>query len=74
MIEKLPFRIKIVRTDNGHEFQTRFHWHLLDLNINTKLHEWGNFCNLLWFPSSYCGFTPYEELRAKLDNNIQSQT
>ncbi len=34
VIKKLPFRIKMVRTDNGHEFQARFHWHLLDLGIN----------------------------------------
>ena len=33
VIRKLPFRIKVVRTDNGHEFQARFHWHLLDLGI-----------------------------------------
>ena len=33
VIEKLPFRINMVRTDNGHEFQARFHWHLEDLGI-----------------------------------------
>jgi transposase InsO family protein len=32
--EKLPFRIHTIRTDNGHEFQTQFHWHVLDLGIN----------------------------------------
>lgn len=31
--EKFPFRIHTVRTDNGHEFQARFHWHVEDLGI-----------------------------------------
>ena len=26
VIKKFPFRIKRVRTDNGHEFQAKFHW------------------------------------------------
>jgi len=30
----MPFRIKVIRTDNGHEFQTQFHWHLQDLGIS----------------------------------------
>lgn len=34
VIKKFPFRIKTVRTDNGHEFQARFHWHLMDQGIN----------------------------------------
>lgn len=34
VIDKFPFRIKIVRTDNGHEFQAKFHWHLLDVGID----------------------------------------
>ena len=25
---RLPFRVHVVRTDNGAEFQSRFHWHL----------------------------------------------
>ena len=33
VIEKFPFRIKIVRTDNGHEFQAKFHWYCLDKGI-----------------------------------------
>ena len=28
IIEKFPFRIREVRTDNGHELQTKFHWHV----------------------------------------------
>jgi len=31
--EKFPFRIHTVQTDNGHEFQAKFHWHLEDLGI-----------------------------------------
>ncbi len=33
VVDKLPFRIKTIRTDNGHEFQTRFHWHVSELGM-----------------------------------------
>ncbi len=33
IIDKFPFRIREVRTDNGHEFQAKFHWHVEDLGI-----------------------------------------
>jgi len=33
VIEKFPFRIHRVRTDRGHEFQVRFHWHVEDKGI-----------------------------------------
>jgi len=33
VVEKFPFRIKVVRTDNGHEFQSKFHWHVTDLGM-----------------------------------------
>lgn len=33
VITKFPFRIHTVRTDNGHEFQAQFHWHVEDLGI-----------------------------------------
>jgi len=33
VIEKFPFRISTVRTDRGHEFQARFHWHVEDLGM-----------------------------------------
>jgi transposase len=33
VIEKFPFRISTVRTDRGHEFQDRFHWHVEDRGI-----------------------------------------
>lgn len=33
VIEKFPFRIKEIRTDNGHEFQAKFHWHLENKSI-----------------------------------------
>jgi hypothetical protein len=32
--ERFPFRIRQIRTDNGHEFQARFHWHVEDLGIS----------------------------------------
>ena len=33
VIAKFPFRIREVRTDNGHEFQAKFHWHVEDKGI-----------------------------------------
>ena len=33
VIEKFPFRIREIRTNNGHEFQAKFHWHVEDLGI-----------------------------------------
>lgn len=33
VLEKLPFRVECVQTDNGAEFQGGFHWHLLDRGI-----------------------------------------
>ena len=34
VIENFPVRLHTIRTDNGHEFQAKFHWHLKDLGIN----------------------------------------
>jgi transposase InsO family protein len=33
VINKFPFRIRMIRTDNGHEFQAKFHWHCIELGI-----------------------------------------
>jgi transposase InsO family protein len=33
VVDKFPFRICMVRTDRGHEFQALFHWHLADKGI-----------------------------------------
>ena len=33
VIEKFPFRIEMIRTDRGHEFQAKFHWHVEDRGI-----------------------------------------
>ena len=33
VIDKFPFRIHTIRTDRGHEFQTKFHWHVEDQGI-----------------------------------------
>jgi transposase InsO family protein len=33
VIEKLPFRVEQIQTDNGSEFQSAFHWHLLDRGL-----------------------------------------
>ena len=33
VLQKLPFKVELVQTDNGSEFQAGFHWHLLDRGI-----------------------------------------
>ena len=33
LCERLPFPIEVIQTDNGAEFQTGFHWHVLDRGI-----------------------------------------
>jgi len=33
VLEKFPFRVSTIRTDRGHEFQARFHWHVEDLGM-----------------------------------------
>jgi transposase InsO family protein len=33
VIDKFPFRIHTVQTDNGHEWQAKFHWHCEDLGM-----------------------------------------
>lgn len=33
VLDKFPFRIHTVRTDRGHEFQAKFHWHVEDKGI-----------------------------------------
>ena len=34
IVERFPFRIKMIRTDNGHEFQSKFHWHVEDMGMD----------------------------------------
>jgi transposase-like protein len=33
VLEKLPFQVETIQTDNGSEFQAAFHWHILDRGI-----------------------------------------
>ncbi|MEV3927281.1 DDE-type integrase/transposase/recombinase [Actinomadura coerulea] len=33
VLERPPFRVEVIQTDNGAEFQTAFHWHVLDKGI-----------------------------------------
>jgi len=33
VLEKLPFEVQTIQTDNGAEFQGSFHWHVLDRGI-----------------------------------------
>ncbi len=30
VLEKLPFQVEVIQTDNGAEFKSQFHWHVLD--------------------------------------------
>jgi transposase InsO family protein len=32
-LERMPFRVEVIQTDNGSEFQAAFHWHVLDKGI-----------------------------------------
>ena len=34
VIQKLPFRVEVIQTDNGAEFQSSFHYHVLDRGIS----------------------------------------
>ncbi|WP_253267579.1 helix-turn-helix domain-containing protein, partial [Streptomyces sp. NL15-2K] len=33
VIQRLPFQVEVIQTDNVAEFQSAFHWHVLDHNI-----------------------------------------
>jgi transposase InsO family protein len=33
VLEKLPFQVEVIQTDNGAEFQGGFHWHVIDRGI-----------------------------------------
>ena len=33
VLETFPFRVQSIRTDRGHEFQAKFHWHVKDKGI-----------------------------------------
>jgi transposase InsO family protein len=33
LLERLPFRVEVIQTDNGAEFQSSFHWQVLDRGI-----------------------------------------
>jgi transposase InsO family protein len=34
VVRRLPFRVRVVQTDNGAEFQSQFHWHLAARDIH----------------------------------------
>ena len=34
VLSRLPFHVEVIQTDNGSEFQSQFHWHILDKGIN----------------------------------------
>jgi transposase InsO family protein len=33
VLEKLPFNVEVIQTDNGSEFKGSFHWHVIDRDI-----------------------------------------
>ena len=41
VLEKLPFRVEVIQTDNGAEFQGAFHWHLRP-GGRPRLHQAGH--------------------------------
>ena len=38
VLRRLPFRIQVVQTDNGAEFQSQFHWHVGVARHPPRLH------------------------------------
>jgi transposase InsO family protein len=34
VLERLPFRVEVIQTDNGAEFQSQFHYHVLDKGVS----------------------------------------
>jgi hypothetical protein len=36
VVETFPFCISTIRADNGHEFQSLFHWHVEDLGMSHR--------------------------------------
>jgi transposase InsO family protein len=34
VMQKLPFRVEVIQTDNGSEFQAAFHWHVIDSGVS----------------------------------------
>jgi hypothetical protein len=65
VIEKIPFRIREIRTDNGHEFHQLLGYKG-DVDLEAKRKEWGRFSNLHRPQAAHAGKTPYEALREKL--------
>ena len=39
VLRRLPFRVQVVQTDNGAEFQSHFHWHLEALGHSPRVHQ-----------------------------------
>ena len=39
VLRRLPFRVHVVQTDNGAEFQSQFHWHLEAARHPPRLHS-----------------------------------
>ncbi|GAA3068123.1 hypothetical protein GCM10010448_59310 [Streptomyces glomeratus] len=33
LLQRLPFQVEVIQTDNGAQFQSTFHWHVLDKGI-----------------------------------------
>lgn len=36
VLERLPFQVQVVQTDNGAEFQSAFHYHVLDKGVGHR--------------------------------------
>uniref|UniRef100_UPI001E38C305 DDE-type integrase/transposase/recombinase n=1 Tax=Streptomyces galilaeus TaxID=33899 RepID=UPI001E38C305 len=33
VVQRLPFQVEVIQTDNGAEFQSAFHWHVLEASL-----------------------------------------
>jgi hypothetical protein len=42
VLEKLPFEVESIQTDNGSEFQPSFHWHVRRPGHPPRLHQAGD--------------------------------
>jgi transposase InsO family protein len=41
VVDKFPFRINTIQTDNASEFQSKFHWHVQDLGMRHRFIKTG---------------------------------
>ena len=60
VLERLPFPVQVIQTDNGAEFQSAFHYHVLDKGVGHRYIKPEPHA-----PGGLDGQIPYERLRQK---------